>query len=397
MAAPSRFIIGIDTHKDTLHVAIITLTGFEEADREFSATAVGYDQILAWIAGHGVIETAGVEGTSSYGAGIARHLAASGVPVVEVNRILAADRRKRGKSDRLDAYRAARSVLAGTATTPPKDSSIEPLRALHQARRSAVKAYQAAWRQIMAILVTAPSRVRDHYRHMDEITLIAALAKTRPASQTDADDASIGYALRCLARRALALAAERDDLQAQLAILTHQANPTLMRVVGVGPNVAATLLIAAGGNPDRLRSEASFAALCGVAPVPASSGKHQQHRLSRGGDRNANLALFHIAMSRMSSDPRTRGFIAGRPHKSKKALIRILKRAIAREIYRALTGRLNLDDYSDLRPARQAKKIPLTQVAKQLNTYPTKVARIELGQQRDDHFVEAYRHWLQAA
>ena len=235
--------------------------------------------------------------------------------------------------------------------------------------------------------------MRDHYRGMDETAMIAALAKTRPSSCTDAG----GYALRCLARRAQALAAERDELQDQLAILTNKANPNLMRIVGVGPNVAATLLIAAGGNPDRLRSEASFAALCGVAPVPASSGKHQQHRLSRGGDRNANLALFHIAMSRMSSDPRTRAFMVARPHKSKKALVRILKRAIAREVYRALTGRLNIDDYADLRAARQAKKIPLSRVAEQFNTYPTKVARIELGQQRDDHFASAYRHWLQAA
>src|SRR5690349_12028320 len=178
MATQAGLVGGIDSHKDTIHVAVITELGVAVEDQEFPTTITGYRDATDWLAGHGRVTAVGVEGTSSYGAGIAAALLDRGVHVVEVNRTRPAERRRQGKSDRLDAYRAARAVVAGEATTDPKRASIEPLRALMIARRSALKAQQAAWRQIGALLVNAPAKVRDQYRDLPEAKLIAALAKT---------------------------------------------------------------------------------------------------------------------------------------------------------------------------------------------------------------------------
>jgi transposase len=390
---------GVDSHKDTIHVAVITGTGRPVDDQAFPTTAAGYRHAVAWLVGHGRLHAVGVEGTSSYGTGVCAALTAAGVWVVEVNRTRAADRRKRGKTDPLDAYRAARSVLSGEAATDPKRASIEPLRALNVARRSAVKAQHAAWRQIGALLVNAPSQLRDRLRGLSTAALLAALAATRPGQVSDPGDADTLFALQVLARRHRDLAEEITALAERLQARAQAANPGLMAVKGVGPVVGAQLLITAGDNPDRLRSSASFAALCGTAPIPVSSGRTDRHRLSRGGDRAANAALHHIVKVRMTYDPATRTYRDTRLARgwTNKAIYRALKRAVAREIYKALDGRCDVPDYTDLRPTRQAKNITLTQAAQHFAVWPMHISTIERGTRRDDTLATAYREWLHAA
>ena len=399
MTNPGDHVAGIDSHKDTIHIAVITATGLEVTDHEFATTTVGYRKAVAWLAKHGPVAAVGIEGTSSYGVGITAALRRNGIQVVEVNRTRPAERRKQGKTDRLDAYRAARSVVSGEATTHPKHDTIESLRALVVTRRSANKSLQACWRQIGSILVNANPRLRDKYRHVSRDKLIDLLAASRPDQVRDLADATILRALRSLARRHQYLRGEIDDLDEQLDTHTTARNPGLRAIHGVGPALAAILLVTAGDNPERLRSPASFAALCGTSPIPVSSGKTQRHRLSRGGDRQANWALHQIVKVRMSHDQRTRDYrdkhlAAGW---SLAAVYRSLKRAVAREVFRALTGHCEIPNYTDLRPARQAKNLTLTTVAQHFNVWPAHISEIELGKRRDDTLAQSYREWLQAA
>ncbi|MFB9730816.1 IS110 family transposase [Ornithinimicrobium kibberense] len=390
---------GIDSHTDTIHVALIDGLGRDVADHEFATTASGYRATVAWLAGHGPVSVVGVEGTSSYGRGVTTALAGAGIQVVEVNRTRPAERRRAGKSDRLDAYRAARSVLSGEATTPPKDGSVEPLRALMVARRSALKAQQAAWRQIGALLINAPARIRDAHRDLPPARLLATLIHCRPAQVADADHADILYSLRTLARRHRDLTTEIAELTERIGSRAAAANPALLAIKGVGPVIGAQLLLTAGDNPERLRSAPSFAALCGTAPVPVSSGRTDRHRLSRGGDRAANSALHLIVNNRMSNDARTRTYRDTHlaQNWTKKDVYRSLKRAVAREIYQALVGRCTVPDYSDLRPARHAKNLTLAAAATDLHVWPTAISQIERGKRRDDKLAQSYREWLNAA
>lgn len=290
-------------------------------------------------------------------------------------------------------------MLSAEATTDPKRASIEPLRGLNIARRSALKAQQAAWRQIGSRLVNAPTHLRDRYRDLPEAKLVAVLINTRPEQLGDADDADLLFAMRSLARRHRDLSAEITVLEQRMLSRATAANPGLLAIKGIGPVIGAQLLITAGDNPDRLRSSASFAALCGTAPIPVSSGRTDRHRLSRGGDRQANAALHHIVKNRMTNDDRTRAYrdthLANGWTKS--AVYRALKRAVAREVFAALTGHCAVPDYTDLRPARRAKNITLTAVAAALHVWPARVGELELGRRRDDDFAERYRAWLNAA
>ncbi|WP_290721216.1 IS110 family transposase [Gordonia sp. UBA7599] len=390
---------GIDSHKDTIHVAVITAIGQPVTDREFPTTVAGYRRAVAWLIEHGPLSAVGVEGTSSYGIGITTELLAAGIRVVEVNRTRAAEKRKQGKTDPLDAYRAARSVLSGEASTEPKNPSIEPLRALTIARRSAVKSQQAAWRQIGSLLVTTRPALRDRFRDLPETKLIATLRDCRPDQIHDVDDADTLYALRTLARRYLALQDEITALEERMLRRATRANPALMAIKGVGPAVGAQLLITAGDNPDRLRTSASFAALCGTAPIPVSSGRTDKHRLSRGGDRQANAALHHIVKVRMSYDQRTRAYRDTRLANgwTTKEVFRALKRAVAREIFHALAGHTLAPDYSDLRPARHAKNLTLTAAAQHLGVWPARIGELELGRRPNDELATRYRAWLAAA
>lgn len=393
---------GVDTHADTIHVAAIDDVGRELGDREFPTTPEGYGNALAFLIALGTIMMVGIEGTSSYGAGFTRVIRAAGIEVREVTRPERATRRMKGKSDPIDAYQAARAVLSGRADAAPKDESIEAIRALHNARKSSVKARTAAMNQIHHMLINAPTAIREKYRHLKDKPLVTALATSRPGTIEDTHDATLTgvlTALKTLAKRHQFLTDEAEALKEQISVLTSLANPHLLSLRGVGPSTAAQLLITAGNNPDRLRSEASFAALCGTAPVPASSGKTTRYRLSRGGDRAANNALHTIALSRMSCEPRTKAYAQTQrgTGRSELEILRMLKRSIAREVYKSLTRGLTAPNLADLRPARIAKNITITAAAQALDTYPSKLSRTERGTYPDYDLAERYRTWLTAA
>jgi transposase len=303
VAASARVVIGVDTHLDSHHLAVITDAGKPLADIEFPTSPTGHDDAVRWAQSYGTIVIAGVEGTSSYGAGLTRVLQGAGIEVAEVSRPDRAARCRQGKSYPLDAYAAARAALSGHGVAVPKDASTGALRALLSARRSAVNADTAATNQIHALLVTAPAELRDRYRRHNINALVKALGRCRPASHNDATTIAVLTAAKAIAQRAEFLAHQKQDLTAHLDVLVRQINPALRTSYGVGAGTAAQLLVTTGTNPHRLRNEASFAALCGAAPVPASSGKITRHRLSRGGDRAANNALYHIALVRVSGPP----------------------------------------------------------------------------------------------
>ena len=399
MAASGRVVIGADTHLDTIYLAVITDAGKPVADAEFPTSPTGYDGALRWAQSFGSIQITGVEGTSSYGAGLTRVLQAAGIEVAEVSRPDRAARRRQGKSDPLDAYAAARAALAGGRVAVPKDEHTTALRALLAARRSAVKACTAASNQLHALLVTGPAELRERYRRHSTTALVKALARCRPTAHRDATTVVVLMAAKALAQRVEFLEHQDRDLTAQLEALVGQINPALRAAYGVGPDTAAQLLATAGTNPHRLRNEASFAALCGAAPVPASSGKITRHRLSRGGDRAANRALHRIALVRMSNHPQTRDYVQrqGANGRTKKDILRLLKRAIAREVFRLLTRPGPIDDYSDLRPARQAKNLTLATVADYFGVPLITVSRLERGHHRNDTLAHNYRQWLTAA
>lgn len=394
----TRVVGGIDTHADTIHVAALDLLGRQLGDKEFPTTPSGYERALEFLTDFGDLECIGIEGTSSYGAGITTAARAAGHDVREVIRPQRTVRRMQGKSDPIDAYQAARAVLSGQARTLPKTDNVDAIRALLTARRSAAKARTAAMNQIHDMLITAPVSVREKYRTMGAKKLVDALAACRPATQHGVVQAVL-TALKMLAQRHQFLTSQASDLQDQLRDLVAATNLALLSAKGVGPVTAAQLLLTAGGNPERLGSEASFAALCGTAPVPASSGKTTRYRLSRGGDRHANSALHTIATVRWSSDARTKTFVAAQRAKgrSNPEIHRILKRAIAREIYKLLCRPNSAASIEDLRQTRREKNLPLRTVVEALGTCQIHVSRIERGLTHDREFTERYRAWLLAA
>lgn len=399
MTASRALVIGADTHLDTIHLAAISDTGKPLNDAQFPARPAGYYLAVKWAQSFGVVLRAGVEGTSSYGAGLTRALLDAGIEVNEINRSDRAGRRRQGKSDPLDAYAAARTALAGHGLAVPKDEHTTALRALLTARRGAVKARTAAINQIKALLVSAPAELRERYRRHTTTGLIRVLARCRPAAHDEPITAAVLTGCKALAQRIEFLEDQTHTLTAELDRLVTAINPALRAAYGVGPDTAAQLIITAGTNPHRLHNEAAFAMLCGTAPIPASSGKTTRHRLSRGGDRAANNALHRIALVRMSSEPRTRAYVTRQlaNGRSKLDILRLLKRAIAREVFRLLTKPSAIDDYTDLRPARQAKNITLTAAAKHFGLWPNVISRLERGLQRDDALAANYRTWLTAA
>jgi transposase len=339
-ASVDGVLLGVDTHLD-LHVAVaLDRLGRRLGELTVPTTTRGYERLLRWAEGFGPVGCAGIEGTSSYGAGLARHLKAAGVSVVEVERPKRRHLRRKGKSDPIDAESAARAVLAGEALGEPKsaDGKVEMIRTLRSARQSAVKARTQAANQLQALLVTAPEVLRHRLRKLPTKELVTTCARLRPGNDPDNIETATKFALRSVAHRHEALSEEITQLDAQLKRLVAQAAPGLISLPAIGTHHAATLLVVAGDNPQRLRSEASFASLCGVSPIEASSGKVVRHRLNRGGNRDANRALHMICVVRMGSDKRTRKYVARRiaEGKSKWEIMRCLKRYIAREVYRIL-------------------------------------------------------------
>ena len=389
---------GVDTHRDDHVAATIDSAGRLLGVASFPATGAGYGQLLDWMRGWGDLERVGVEGTGSYGAGLARHLAAEGVGVVEVIRPNRQTRRRRGKSDPADAEAAARAVLCGEATVRPKsaDGPVEAIRLLHATRRSAVKARTGAINQLKGHLVTAPEHVAAPLRGLPTSALIDTCARLRPAPDSGDVAAAAKQALRALARRYGALSGEISELDTQLARLCAQANPALLAARGVGPDVAATLLIAAGDNPQRLTSEASFAALCGASPLEASSGRIVRHRLNRGGDRQANNALWRIAMVRLRCDERTIAYAARRTAqgKSRRDIIRCLKRYIAREIHQLLTDPPAVPKGAHLRQLRHGTGVTLADAAQAIGACTNRLSELERGARHNHDLAVRYQNWL---
>ena len=333
---------GVDTHLDLNVAAALDAIGGLLAVAEFPATSVGHRRLLGWLAGFGPVTRVGVEGTGSYGAGLARYLRAAGVEVVEVDRPNRQARRRSGKSDPLDAIEAARAALSGRACGAAKtrDGNVEAIRALVVAKRSARSTKITTLNQIRHLSFTAPEELRRRLKDVSRRQLAARAAALRPSQRDGADPVMTATktALRILGRRVLALNEEKARIDALLTTLVTQTAPDLLTLHGVGIDTAAALLVTAGDNPGRLRSEAAWAHLCGTAPIPASSGKVTRWRLNRGGDRQANRALWGVVITRLRNDPRTQAYMARRlaEGRSKPEVIRILKRYVAREVYHRL-------------------------------------------------------------
>lgn len=337
----TRTVIGgIDTHGEVHVAAVLDEVGGVLGTESFRADLHGYAELLAWLRDFGVVTKVGVEGTGSYGAGIARHLARAGIHVVEVDRQNRQARRQSGKSDPLDAVEAARAAQSGRAhgTAKSRDGAVEAIRVLVVAKRSARAARVKALTQMRQLTYSAPDQLQSRLKGLPIAAFVATAQGLRPTRSSDAVTAATKASLSTLAHRVADLEAEIAELDAMITPLLESSAPELLAVYGVGIDTAAALLVAAGDNPERLHSEAAWAHLCGVSPLEASSGKVTRHRLNRGGDRQANRALWHIVITRLASDPRTQAYMERRVKdgRSKREAIRMLKRYVAREVYRSL-------------------------------------------------------------
>lgn len=330
---------GVDTHLEVHVAAALDERGGLLGTASFATTPAGYRELVEWFASLGTVVLVGVEGTGSYGVGLTRHLQGAGIVVVEVDRPNRQRRRRVGKSDTHDAISAARAAFAGDALGAPKqrDGNVEAIRVLRLARSSAKRDRTRALNQMRALVTTAPDELRSQLRALTIPRLVSTAAGFRPAGRTDVTNAN-RVALKSLARRVLELDDEIAMLDELLTPLVTQTAPEMLERVGVGIDTAGALLVAAGENSGRIRNERSFARLCGAAPLDASTGKQQRHRLNRGGDRQANSALWRIVITRLSYDPTTRRYLQRRcaEGKTKTEAIRCLKRYIARELYACL-------------------------------------------------------------
>lgn len=334
----SRLVTGgVDTHLDANVAAALDGMGGLLGVEQFPTTVSGNKALLVWLRTFGGVVKVGVEGTGSYGAPLARYLRRAGVEVVEVDRPNRQERRRKGKTDTVDAIEAARAAQGerqlGLAKT--RDGNVEAIRALVVAKRSAKSTKIKTLNQIRHLGFTAPEEIRQPLQGLTARMVVKRTAAMRPRAGSDAVIYATKTALRALGRRVLALDAETAEIDQLLTRLLREGHEDLLSLYGVGIDSAAALLVAAGDNPDRLRSEPSWARLCGVAPIEASSGKVVRHRFNPGGDRQANAALWHIVVTRMSSELRTRTYVERRSKEglSKREIIRVLKRYVAREVY----------------------------------------------------------------
>ena len=310
-----EIIGGVDTHQDLHTAAIVTLDGTVVGTESFSTTRAGYRAMLRWFQSHGELLRVGIESTGSYGAGITRHLALAGVPVLEVTGPDPTVRRAKGKDDALDAVAAAEAARTRRRVQVAKDRSgaVEALRVLRTTRKTAVKCRRATLQQLHNTIVAAPDEVRDQVRNLTRMQRLRTCAAWRPDTIGYRDPVvATRLSLKSMARRILDLNDEIADLDRLIGPLVEELAPTLLQLEGVGIEIAGEFVVTAGENPDRLRCEASFAMMCGACPIPASSGKTQRHRLNRGGNRQANSALHMVAIGRMRTDERTQAYVARR-------------------------------------------------------------------------------------
>lgn len=334
-----RIVVGVDTHK-YVHVAVaLDQVGAVIGEITVSVDRAGYAQLQRWASEFGEQVDFGVEGSGSYGAGLVSFLRRRGHLVLEVNRPDRGARHLRGKDDTIDAEAAARALLSGAATAVPKtaDGAVEMIRQVKIAKDTAVKARSQAIIALKTVIVTAPAELREELEPLGDKALIEQCRKLRYESMSGPSDA-VRYTLRALADRYRDLDQEARLHDRVLATLTHRATPGLSSLFGVGEDSAAELLLVVGDNPERVRSEAALARLCGACPIPASSGKTSRHRLNRGGHRQANAALHRILVVRMRFHEPTIAYAKRRTAegKTKKEILRCLKRLLIREIYQIL-------------------------------------------------------------
>ena len=332
---------GVDTHADAHVAAAIDHNGGLLGVESFGADQTGYEELLGWLVRFGEMIQIGVEGTGSWGVGLTRFLADQDIVVVEVDRPNRQVRRKQGKSDPTDAISAARAALSGEATVTPKgrNGPVEQIRVLMVARRSARQQRIQTLNQLRQLVFTAPEPVRTRFKDRYKTGLVTEAANMRPNQGSDPVIYTTNLMIRNLARRVKRLNAEIRGIDGMLTALVQQTAPSLLALYGVGTDTAASLLVAAGDNPDRIGSEGSWAHLCGTTPLPANSGKiTTRYRLNRGGDRQANAALHRIVLTRMSSHEETRRYVTRRREEGLNTaeIMRCLKRYVARQTYKHL-------------------------------------------------------------
>jgi transposase len=331
---------GVDTHLDIHVAAALDAIGGLLGVESFAASAAGYRDLWAWMSSFGPVARVGVEGTGAYGAGLSRYLQGNGVEIIEVDRANRQARRQVGKSDPADAVEAARAAQSGRARglAKTRDGNVEAIRALLVTRRSARSMRAKALVQIRHLSFTGPDELRERLKGLSSTMLPREAAALRPRATSDPVTYATKVAIQALGRRISLLDEEAERIDELLADLVTQTAPSLLTLHGVGVDTAASLLVAGGDNPERLRSEAAWAHLCGVSPIEASSGKVTRHRLNRGGDRQANSALWRIVMVRMVSHLPTRAYVERRTKegRSKREIMRMLKRYVAREVYQHL-------------------------------------------------------------
>ena len=341
MSMVRNVVGGVDTHADFHVAAAVDSNGGVLGIESFPADAAGYESLLGWLAGFGAVTLVGVEGTGSWGVGLARFLAAADIEVVEVDRPNHQARRKVGKSDPTDAVAAARAALSGAASVIPKSRNgpIEQMRVLLVARRSARAQRIQTLNQLRHLVFTAPEPIRARFKDRYKIGLVTEAANMKPRKSSDPVAFTTNTVIRALARRIQGLNTAMRSIDQALVALVGETAPSLLELYGAGPDTAASLLVSAGDNPERLRSERSWAHLCGVTPIPAGSGKTSgRFRLNRGGDRHANAALYRIVLTRMSSHQQTRAYVTRRRAEGMGTaeIMRCLKRYVARQVYKHL-------------------------------------------------------------
>ena len=341
MSMVSGVVGGVDTHADAHVAAAVDSNGGVLGVESFRTDSAGYELLTAWLVGFGSVIRVGVEGTGSYGVGLARHLHREGIVVVEVDRQNRQTRRRLGKSDPIDAVAAARAALSGSASVTPKtrNGAVEQIRVLLVARRSARAQRIATLNQLRHLVFTAPDEIRARFKDRYKTGLVTEAAAMRPRKGSDPIVFTTNTVIRGLARRVKHLNVEIRGIDTELERLIQQTAPSLLDCYGVGIDTAASLLVTAGDNPDRLHTERSWAHLCGVTPLPAGSGKTSgKVRLNRGGDRQANAALYRIVLTRMAGHTETRNYVRRRRAEglSTAEIMRCLKRYVARQTFKHL-------------------------------------------------------------
>lgn len=343
-----QIVIGVDTHKHIHVAAAMDAIGKVLGNLTVATDSGGFEQMLLWAQSLGKISSFGIEGTGSYGCGVASFMRRHGYKVIEVCRPDRRLRRLHGKSDTLDAENAARAVLSGAATAIPKtaDGSVEMIRQLKVARDTAVKARSIAMVTLKAMLVHAPESLCSEVTGKTQPLMARALAALRPRDlQTPAE--SIRWALRSIAKRWIRLTEEIKELDGLLERLVRRQAPQLEQAFGIGADTAAEILIVVGDNPARIKSEAALAKLAGISPIPAGSGMSSgRHRLNRSGHRQLNAAIYRTVIVRMQHHEPTKAYVARRTAegKGKRDIIRCLKRYVIREVYRLVCPRPQLSE-----------------------------------------------------